>query len=92
MDSPEMNIFNLDGIKDTIILDHCLDALSKFPANSIDFIFTSPPYANNRKKPYAGYSINGYVKWFLEISAQLNRVLKSDGSFILNIKERAMNG
>jgi len=92
MHSLDINNFDLDKIKDTIILDRCLNALRKFPPNSVDLIFTSPPYANNRKKPYAGYPIDGYVKWFLEISSQLNRILKNDGSFILNIKERAMNG
>ena len=54
MDSSGTNSFDLNKIKDTIILDRCLDALSKFPTSSVDFIFTSPPYANNRKKTYAG--------------------------------------
>lgn len=32
------------------------------------------------------------VEWFLPISAQLRRVLKPTGSFVLNIKEREVNG
>nr|WP_100182703.1 site-specific DNA-methyltransferase [Candidatus Nitrosotenuis aquarius] len=70
----------------------CLDMLKKLDDNSIDFIITSPPYADNRKKTYVGVPIKEYVPWFLPISLELKRVLKSDGSFILNIKERTVDG
>jgi DNA modification methylase len=33
-----------------------------------------------------------YVEWFLPITKEIKRVLKNDGSFVLNIKERAFNG
>ena len=75
-----------------IYLGDCASVLADFPDNSIDFIFTSPPYADNRKKTYEGVPIHKYVEWFLPISEQLLRVLKPDGSFVLNIKERANNG
>jgi DNA modification methylase len=77
---------------DTIYQGNCLDILQTFPDESIDFIVTSPPYADNRKKTYEGVSISNYVEWFLPISEQLKRVLKSNGSFVLNIKERAVDG
>ncbi len=75
-----------------IIEGDCLEKLRELPAECIDFIFTSPPYADNRKKPYEGVPIKKYVEWFLPTSAELKRVLKPDGSFVLNIKERAVNG
>lgn len=77
---------------DTIHPGDCGTILANFPEDSVDLIFTSPPYADNRKNPYKGVPINGYVEWFLPISKELLRVLKPDGSFILNIKERANNG
>ena len=77
---------------DTIHLGDCASVLSTLPENSVDFIFTSPPYADNRKKTYEGIPIHKYVEWFLPISEQLLRVLKPDGSFVLNIKERAADG
>ncbi|MBF8267858.1 MAG: methylase domain protein [Dehalococcoidia bacterium] len=77
---------------DTIHLGDCRSVLATFPENSIDLIFTSPPYADNRKKTYKGVPINKYVEWFLPISQELLRVLKPEGSFVLNIKERAVNG
>ncbi len=77
---------------DTIIHGDCLSVLKMFPDACIDLVFTSPPYADNRQKTYKGVPVERYVEWFLPISAELMRVLKPDGSFVLNIKERAVNG
>jgi len=63
-----------------------------FPNSCIDFIITSPPYADKRKETYGGINPNKYVEWFLPIAFQLKRVLKDNGSFILNIKEHPING
>jgi site-specific DNA-methyltransferase (adenine-specific) len=69
-----------------------LSDIIKFPDNSINLIMTSPPYADKRKNSYQGVHPNKYNEWFLPISEQLKRVLASDGSFILNIKEHPNNG
>jgi len=63
-----------------------------FPSKSIDLIITSPPYAEKRKKSYGGTHPDKYVQWFLPIAKELHRVLKDDGSFVLNIKEHPKNG
>jgi DNA modification methylase len=70
----------------------CTDILKKIPDNSIDLVITSPPYADNRKTTYGGVPIKEYVDWFLPISEELKRVLKPSGSFVLNIKERVVDG
>ena len=77
---------------DKILKGNSLEKLKSLPDSCIDLIFTSPPYADNRGKTYKGIPIKGYVNWFLPISSELQRVLKNDGTFILNIKERAENG
>jgi site-specific DNA-methyltransferase (adenine-specific) len=77
---------------DKIIHGDCLEIVTTLPNDSIDLIVTSPPYADNRKKSYKGISINRYVQWFLPISCELKRVLKPEGSFVLNIKERTADG
>jgi len=77
---------------DRIIHGDCLSVIKTFPNECIDLIITSPPYADNRKKSYQGVPIKYYVEWFLPISDHLKRILKPDGSFVLNIKERAING
>jgi site-specific DNA-methyltransferase (adenine-specific)/site-specific DNA-methyltransferase (cytosine-N4-specific) len=66
--------------------------LQNMEDNSIDLIVTSPPYADQRKDTYGGIRADEYVKWFLPISRELLRVLKPSGTFILNIKERVLNG
>ena len=77
---------------DTIMHGECLSVLTTLPDEYIDLIFTSPPYADNRKTTYTGIPFHKYVQWFLPISSELRRVLKPEGSFVLNIKERAANG
>ena len=75
-----------------LINDDCLIALKMLQSDSIDLIVTSPPYADQRKKTYGGVSADKYVEWFTSIAKELLRVTKSSGSFVLNIKERAING
>ena len=79
-------------IKAKLILGDCNKELKKLDENSIDLIFTSPPYADQRKNTYGGIHPDKYVEWFLPISKELLRVLKPSGTFILNIKERVVNG
>jgi site-specific DNA-methyltransferase (adenine-specific)/site-specific DNA-methyltransferase (cytosine-N4-specific) len=64
------------------------EVLRLLPANSVDLIVTSPPYADQRKNTYGGIHPDQYVKWFLPISEQLLRVLKPEETFVLNIKEK----
>ena len=63
-----------------------------FPDKSVNLIVTSPPYADKRKNSYSGTHPDKYVEWFLPIALELHRLLKDDGSFILNIKEHPKNG
>jgi DNA modification methylase len=66
--------------------------LKKIPKDSIDLIITSPPYSNQRKDSYGGTHPDKYINWFLPIAAELFRVLKPNGTFILNIKEKVHKG
>ena len=75
-----------------IIKGDCLDVMALMPSESIDLILTSPPYAQQRKATYGGTPPDKYVEWFLPISAEIKRVLKPTGSFILNIKEHVSDG
>jgi DNA modification methylase len=75
-----------------LIHGDCREVLKTLPDHSIDLIFTSPPYADSRANSYGGVKPDEYVNWFLPISAQLLRVLKPTGTFVLNIKEKVVNG
>jgi site-specific DNA-methyltransferase (adenine-specific) len=84
--------YNESEIQDVIFRGNAVTHLKRYPPSVIDLIVTSPPYADNRKGTYKGFPINKYVGLFLPIAAELKRVLKPEGSFILNIKERAIDG
>jgi len=79
-------------IKHDLYLGDCEAVLKKIPDNSVDLIFTSPPYADQRKKIYGGIHPDDYVKWFLPKTEQMLRVMKPTGTFVLNIKEKVVNG
>ncbi|BAQ64481.1 site-specific DNA-methyltransferase [Geminocystis sp. NIES-3709] len=79
-------------VKTDIFLGDCKDILKQLPDNSIDLIITSPPYADQRKNTYGGIHPKEYVDWFLPIGKELLRVLHPNGTFILNIKEKVVNG
>jgi len=70
----------------------CEKELKKIPDNFVDLIVTSPPYADCRKNTYGGIHPDKYVEWFLPKTKEFLRVLKPTGTFILNIKEKAVNG
>ncbi|MBF0376811.1 MAG: site-specific DNA-methyltransferase [Desulfamplus sp.] len=79
-------------IKHDLYLGDCEYVLKKLPDNSVDLIFTSPPYADQRKKTYGGIRPDDYVEWFLPKTEQMLRILKPTGTFVLNIKEKVVNG
>jgi DNA modification methylase len=81
-----------DTIQSGLLIGDCRDLLPTIPDDSVDLIVTSPPYADQRKHTYGGVTPDEYIEWFLPIAAELKRVLKPSGSFILNIKERVVVG
>lgn len=84
--------YSLATIGNTVHLGDCRDVLHAYDDNSVSLIITSPPYADQRASTYGGVNPDKYVEWFLPRSAEFLRVLRPDGSFILNIKEKAING
>ncbi|OLE51427.1 MAG: site-specific DNA-methyltransferase [Acidobacteria bacterium 13_1_20CM_3_53_8] len=85
---------NTELIKTVNTLYHgdCRKILPTLPNACIDLIVTSPPYADSRKNSYGGVHPDNYVAWFLPVASELKRVLKDDGTFILNIKEKVVDG
>lgn len=83
---------DLEIFTNSIIEGDCEKILKKLPDNCVDLIFTSPPYADQRKNTYGGIHPDKYVSWFLPKADQFLRVLKPTGTFVLNIKERVVEG
>jgi len=86
------NFFVPSTYTDSIIVGDCLTVLEKLPDDCVDLIITSPPYADQRSSTYGGIKPDRYVDWFMPRAQQFLRVLKPTGSFILNIKERVVDG
>ena len=78
--------------RNQILAGDCRELLPRLPDACVDLVVTSPPYADQRRHTYGGIHPDDYVAWFLPIAAELQRVLKPTGSFVLNIKERVANG
>lgn len=64
---------------------NCLDVLQNIPSRSIDLVITSPPFALRRKKSYGNVSAEKYSEWFWPYAKAIHRVLKPNGSFVLDI-------
>lgn len=86
-----------DGLNlNQIINGDCLTALQAFPSDFVDSILTSPPYfalrsylpkdhPDKSKEIGSEKTLDEYLKKILEITAELKRVLKPEGSFWLNM-------
>ncbi|MFN9630243.1 MAG: DNA-methyltransferase [Cyanobacteriota bacterium] len=61
------------------------EIMAEIPDNSVNLVFTSPPYALHFKKEYGNVSKEDYVLWFLGFAQEIHRILREDGSFVLNI-------
>jgi len=66
-------------------LGDSLEVLKSVPDESVNLVVTSPPYALHFKKAYGNVSKAEYVEWFLPFAHEIKRILKEDGSFVLNI-------
>ena len=78
--------------RNALLLGDCREQLRNVEDGAVDLIVTSPPYADSRKSTYGGVHPDNYVEWFLPIASQLYRVLDIRGTFILNIKEKVVEG
>lgn len=54
-------------------------------ANSVDLIMTSPPFGLVRKKSYGNEDADAYCNWFRPFAEGFKRVLKDDGSLVIDI-------
>lgn len=70
----------------------CADVMAGLQAESVDAIVTSPPYAMQRKTTYGGIPEAEYPAWTVRWMNEARRVLKPDGSVIINIRPHIRNG
>ncbi|MBI1370247.1 MAG: site-specific DNA-methyltransferase [Planctomycetes bacterium] len=62
-----------------------LELMRQIPDESVSLVLTSPPYALHFKKEYGNKDKHEYIDWILPFAREIRRILKPDGSFVLNI-------
>lgn len=67
-----------------ILGDGC-DTLASFGDASVDLVITSPPFPLLRPKEYGNVSADVWMDWFRPFAAQIFRVLKDSGSFVVDV-------
>lgn len=82
----------MNRYKTEVFLGDSRRELGRFPDGHFNLIVTSPPYADARKRHYDSIAPDEYKDFFLTFHAELWRVLANDGSFILNIKDKVVDG
>ena len=80
------------NIENQVIQGNCIEILPQLPKSSVNLVFTSPPYAEQRKGYYESVSTDDYPKFTLEWMNALKPLLKTDGSVIINIREHEFKG
>lgn len=83
-DNYRPQVFHRTG-RGQIICGNSLDVLTAWEPNSVDLIMTSPPFGLVRKKDYGNVETNEYVDWFKPFAAAFHRVLKDQGSLVIDI-------
>jgi site-specific DNA-methyltransferase (adenine-specific) len=67
--------------------EDCIEGMSRLTNESVDLVVTSPPY--NLGIRYGKYADRQdrqlYLNWCAEWAAQIRRILRSNGSFFLNV-------
>jgi len=68
-------------------LGDALSIMAHLPSKSVNIVITSPPFplTFQKKKPYETVRLDTYVEWFLPYAEQCKRLLKDDGSFVIDI-------
>jgi len=61
------------------------DLLREIPSRSIHLILTSPPFALKRQKAYGNVSEEEYIPWFCNFAVEFKRILRDDGSLVIDI-------
>lgn len=82
---PDAAVFQVG--RQTVRQEDCLTGLRSLASETVDVVVTSPPY--NIGVAYRSYDDrrprDAYLAWLAAIGRELQRVLRPDGSFFLNV-------
>jgi len=84
MHKQAINVFHKTR-RGQIICGDSIDVLATYRDESVDLIMTSPPFGLVRKKDYGNVEADQYVDWFRPFGEAFHRVLKNNGSLVIDI-------
>ncbi len=61
------------------------ELLKQVPDASVALVFTSPPFALRRQKAYGNVAAHEWIEWFWPLAVQIHRILREDGSFVMEL-------
>lgn len=91
MNSQSLNIIEAGKSKCLIVCGDSREVLLKYTSQA-DLIVTSPPYADARKKHYDSIAPDEFPDWLLSFHKPFWNALKEDGSLVINIKDKVVDG
>ncbi len=62
-----------------------LELMRAMPDSSVNLVMTSPPFALQRQKAYGNKDGAEYIDWLTQFGKEVHRILKDDGSFVLDL-------
>ena len=65
--------------------DDSLNVMARRRDASVDMVLTSPPFALTRKKDYGNEQEDAYLDWFRSFALEFRRILKDDGSLVIDL-------
>lgn len=65
--------------------DSCEFMCNHLEPQSVNLVMTSPPFGLVRKKEYGNVDADKYLEWFEPFASELKRILKPDGSLVIDI-------
>jgi len=86
-----MRVFNTlpdpyeERLRGATFLADALCLLPTIPDQSVNLVLTSPPFALTRKKEYGNEDADRYVDWFMQFARHFHRILKDDGSLVVDL-------
>lgn len=69
------------------LLGDSLEIMRGVPAQTVSLALTSPPFplTFRKKKPYSSVGEQEFVEWFIPYARECQRLLKDDGSFVIDL-------
>lgn len=82
IDPGDLLYYTQNGVQ---CVGNSLELMKKLPPESVNLLMTSPPFALQRPKSYGNKLQDHYLDWILNFGREAWRILRPDGSFVMDL-------